>query len=199
MSIPLKLYGGDITASVPEEIAYSLTDASNFREIPDTQEAFIVSNASTSAKYEKSLIFDLLEYVDNEDYNQAIATHIEDLVDTDESVSNHFIEQVKDADGQQVYISLIEYKNKRRDAKDDDSPTNYITYVSLIRMKKVGTDALITLNIPLASEIEISGLLNSLKSNQSSSDQTIVSLRQTYDWFNELSHTYQVLDGSLFG
>ncbi|KAK6203396.1 uncharacterized protein RJT21DRAFT_119555 [Scheffersomyces amazonensis] len=194
------IYGGAIQIKLSEEIAYSALDASKFRQVPDSQEVFIIPTPSKSSKYDRSLIIALLQIVPEESYNKAIATHIEDLIEEDhEKITNHYIEQIKDELDNDIYLSVIEYDNKRRDAKEEGSPLKYVTFISLIRLPKVETDVLITLDIPIETEVDLEDLLSSIKINHHSNNEIVTGLKYNYEWFRQISVNFKVKDWSLFG
>lgn len=73
-----ELYGGAVCTKIP----HGLIDASQLRQIPDTQEVFLnmSSNESdpTSLYKDDSLIVELLERIDSEDRESVIA-HLAEL------------------------------------------------------------------------------------------------------------------------
>lgn len=79
MSAVRELWGGAITSEVPT----CVLDASDFRQVPDTQEVFIPADDATttsmdSLRTEDSLIFDLMERIDGDDM-EAIKEHFTEI------------------------------------------------------------------------------------------------------------------------
>lgn len=64
------LYGGALSVDLPAD----MTDASTFRQIPDTQEVFV---SKTDANH--SIIIDLLECVPAQDLKEALDQHMEEI------------------------------------------------------------------------------------------------------------------------
>ncbi|CAN3353080.1 hypothetical protein DICA3_E03774 [Diutina catenulata] len=137
----MKLYGGAIELSVPSEAV----DASQFREVPDTQEVYILPSSSGKL-WDRSLIVDLLEMVTGDSYDEIIATHICDI--TEENVKNRQLEDVAVPEIGTARVSYIHFSNERRDASEQGAPQGFVTMLGLITLDKVTTDVLITLNIP---------------------------------------------------
>lgn len=143
------LYGGAITVALPDDAV----DALKVREVPDTQEVFVFSHPEL-VLWDRSLIFDLLELVDGDDYDAIIGHHIADI--TDENPTNRYLEDVTtdiDVNGDKVKckLSLIEFSNRRRDATEAGAPPYIVTLIGLIRLTNVATDFLVTLNVPVAN------------------------------------------------
>lgn len=65
----LSLYGGAISAEIPWEAR----DASQFRQVPDTQEVFVAENGALS------VIFDLLEAVEANTPEERVRIHFEEI------------------------------------------------------------------------------------------------------------------------
>jgi Ran-interacting Mog1 protein len=68
-----QLFGGAITADIPT----GFIDASHIRQIPDNQEVFLDNNGLAS------ITFDLTERVEASDTQDAIATHLAEVVGAD--------------------------------------------------------------------------------------------------------------------
>eukprot|EP01126_Amoeba_proteus_P060463 TRINITY_DN7998_c0_g1_i2.p1 TRINITY_DN7998_c0_g1~~TRINITY_DN7998_c0_g1_i2.p1 ORF type:complete len:100 (+),score=18.90 TRINITY_DN7998_c0_g1_i2:58-357(+) len=69
------LFGGAISCSFPS----TFLDVSDFREVPDNQEVF------TDISTERTIIVELLEYVDCEDVMEASLTHFRELASINDS------------------------------------------------------------------------------------------------------------------
>ncbi|KAK6458252.1 uncharacterized protein RJT20DRAFT_30001 [Scheffersomyces xylosifermentans] len=204
MAEQLSLYGGAISTIIPRSIKPHLVDVSHIRQIPDTQEVYIVQDTRSNAKFDKSLIFDLLERVPDQKYEDAIAIHLQDIVESDEPATNHFIEAVeKSSDGSSnsqvvVNFSFIQHKNTRRDAKEEDSPVSVITFIALLRLETVETDVLITLNVPLSHNVDAEEFLKYLGSS-GDVNEVLEELKTDYLIFRDVGYNYVVEDWGLFG
>lgn len=120
----VELYGGAVTTTLPKGIV----DVSELRQVPDTQEVFILEDGEKDI----SIIFDLLEQVPTKDTIEALKIHIDDALET-----NLFtiIEE--------VLLKNLESKITTCYVKTD----NLISVLSLIRLNKVETDVVITMNV----------------------------------------------------
>ncbi|KAK7206030.1 hypothetical protein BZA70DRAFT_275493 [Myxozyma melibiosi] len=72
---PTDLYGGAMRISLPE----GFIDASTLRQIPDHQEVFVSSNASTSQ--DDSIIIELVERLEKESDKQAVLAHLDEILE----------------------------------------------------------------------------------------------------------------------
>ncbi|ABN67046.2 predicted protein [Scheffersomyces stipitis CBS 6054] len=199
MSEQLQLYSGAICTAIPAPIKACLVDVSHIRQIPDNQEVFLIEDHRKNPKFDKSLIFDLLESVPAKSYTEAIATHIEELVEPNESATNWFIENLtRDNFQQEVNFSFIEHANSRKDAAEPDSPVAVFTFIAFIRLDRVETDVLITLNVPLAEQIDPQQFLKYLGSS-GEVVEAYEDLKKQYLVFRDIGYNYFVEDWGLFG
>lgn len=133
----VELYGGAISASLP----LKMDDASNFREIPDTQEVFVASNGAVS------VIFDLLEAVDaGNDVKQRVLEHFAEInrlngVD-DASVSGDVIVIPSDAYGP---IGVV--KQSEQVMKFNKDLHDITIYIAVVHLERAATDLVVTLNV----------------------------------------------------
>lgn len=117
------LYGGAVTTVLPEGIV----DVSNIRQVPDTQEVFIIEDGEKDV----SIIFDLLEQVSSSDVKEALRIHIDDILESNDytMLEERFLKTLNT----NIYTCYVNTKN-------------LTTLVSLIRLDKVQTDVVISMN-----------------------------------------------------
>lgn len=122
-----------------------LIDVSNIRQIPDNQEVYMIQSGDVSGVYDKSLIFELLQKV-QKPIEEAIKEHLEDLVGkVDFKVVDTF-KSDQAFDG--IVVALVQ-QNDRKDAYKEGAPVAVLLLVCLVRLDKVDTDVLISLNVPV--------------------------------------------------
>lgn len=127
-----ELYGGAVTASIPQ----GSIDVSDFRQVPDNQEVFLIEEDNRDL----SIIFDILEQPAN-DPQKAIEAHVEDIFDSKEYKSLKELEHTTSKlPAYSVYVT-----------KPD---IGLVAFVALFRLNQVQTDFLITLNVPSILEQE---------------------------------------------
>ncbi|ODV81845.1 Mog1p/PsbP-like protein [Suhomyces tanzawaensis NRRL Y-17324] len=179
----VQLYGGAALADIAISPSQALVDVSRIRQVPDTQEVFIIEDqslTSNTSKWDQSVIFDLLERVELDEYDAAIGMHLEDIA---EGATNHFVEAVATKTGEPAHLSYFCVENPRRDRREPDLPGAVVTMVALIRLARVATDVLITMNVPVASEAAMGAVAES----------------EAYKKFRDISGSYTIHDWELFG
>lgn len=133
----MSLYGGAITTTLPE----GAIDVSDFRQIPDTQEVFLLEKSSG---LDQSIIIDLLERVEAPDLAQVVAVHLDDILDAPAA----FIAPLESAvipELGEVHSFLVKPPASKLETND----AKLFTFLTLIRVEKVGTDIVISMNVPL--------------------------------------------------
>lgn len=150
------LYGGAVTTVLPEGIV----DVSNMRQVPDTQEVFIIEDGEKDI----SIIFDLLEQVSSSDVKEALRIHIDDILESNDytMLEERFLKTLNT----NIYTCYVNTKN-------------LTTLVSLIRLDKVQTDVVISMN---ANESDIDVVKD-----------------KYYGIFNAACDNYNVRNWDLFG
>ncbi|ODQ66307.1 Mog1p/PsbP-like protein [Nadsonia fulvescens var. elongata DSM 6958] len=165
------LYGGAIQTVIPEDFL----DASEFRQVPDTQEVF-VSAASGANGVDDSLIFDLLEMARDDAPTLEkldLELHISDLAEANavpnqwtlglvESVAVDVNGEGKDNEIEKALVGTCimpahkwgrsERKDIEGDSVDVDrlSPTPLLLVVlGVLRLKEFTTDVVVSFNVPL--------------------------------------------------
>ncbi|OUM51509.1 hypothetical protein BVG19_g612 [[Candida] boidinii] len=161
----IELYGGGMTVELPEGVI----DASEFREIPDTQEVYVTASNNTedynSPNKEDSIITDLLQKVESVSNDEAILFHLNEIakLNGDEEGKNWkllFESKVHPTNfsTDPSYLSIAVQPAKKW-GRDKDS-TILVLIICLIRIERVETDFLITYNIPISSKQELEDLKN---------------------------------------
>lgn len=133
----MSLYGGAISTSLPD----GAIDVSDFRQIPDTQEVFLFEQPSG---LDRSVIFDLLERVEAPDLAQVVAVHLDDILDGPADYIAPLESAILPELGE-VHSFLV----KPPASKLETDNAKLFTFLTLIRLEKVGTDVVITMNVPL--------------------------------------------------
>lgn len=136
------LYGGAITMSVPAD----MIDASEFRQVPDTQEVYV---AKENPDY--SVIVDLLECVPGNTLTKALDEHMEEITRLNGVVagkskvlSQHEVssnEPMASLSGVRVFEQQVPKFGKQADTE------SVVIAIALLRLKApASTDILITFN-----------------------------------------------------
>lgn len=124
------LFGGAIETELPEQII----DVSNFRQVPDNQEVFLIEHEDKSR--DKSIIIEILEQPEG-DIEEVIKLHLSDVIEQDDIKRQNFsFERVANNISQENY--LIQYCDKSKENQE-------IFVLSLIRLIKANTDILVTI------------------------------------------------------
>ncbi|KAH3665684.1 hypothetical protein OGAPHI_003872 [Ogataea philodendri] len=143
-----QLYGGAIAVDLPK----SVIDASDFRQIPDTQEVFLAGEGSSLGQ-DDAVIFDLLEAVSVPD-SEAANYHLQELAKLNGDQQAKVLESEQIAlpnfPGDPVYL-LVGSQEAKKWGRDS---TDLHVVLALVRLRKVQTDLLVTLNLPGAAGFE---------------------------------------------
>lgn len=165
-----QLYGGAITVDIPTGVL----DASNFRQIPDTQEVFVANsdNVDNYAQLNKddSIIVDLMERVEARDDQEAIRVHYSEISALNDASNEWHLVSVEEAGAKQRYVAVgVEPALKwgRAEVPEGAETTSgdsasykptLVVVLGVIRLDKVDTDLLITYNVHISREDELADL-----------------------------------------
>jgi hypothetical protein len=148
MSSVRMLYGGAIQASFP----VNFEDVSGVREIPDHQEVYLEPSTETS------IIIELLDMDTSLDGETAARNHFLNLAHDNESQDTQLLNEIKSYPST-VFMPQIEQQHARfacigtqavKKYRSEQSPVDLVLVVMvLVRLGNVGTDVLITMNIPI--------------------------------------------------
>ncbi|KAA8896373.1 hypothetical protein TRICI_006907 [Trichomonascus ciferrii] len=210
----IELYGGAITSTIPS----GFVDVSNFRQVPDTQEVFVCDRDG----YDDSVVFDIMERVEGDDV-EAVKEHLNELSVLNSVGQDYITLQLTRVDMKKqkldnstelqppCYLSVAVEPSKKwgREEAAKDDPTGsvkplVVLVMAVIRLENVTSDILLTYNIPIRTQQEITDLEALVKDKESLSNndeippvgQRINSVRQ------QVVHSLQaftVEDWSLFG
>lgn len=166
------LYSDAITAVLPK----GFLDASQFRQIPDTQEVYV------SPENDDSLVIDLMEKVSETTPKDYLKTHLDEIVALNGSDPNSQVETVlteevtANVDKETVltaYVTVaVEPANKwGRTASLENEDGNkdlmgeplLVMIMGVLRLDKADTDVVVTYNVPITHYSEYQGVLTQTK------------------------------------
>jgi len=201
-----ELYGGAITTHIPR----GLLDASELRQIPDTQEVFLNPSENTTdytqLNKDDSIIVDLMERLDGED-TEAIREHFSEisaLNDTSNSWKLVSIDDVSNKLNSKAYIGTgVEPAMKwgRDESKGLDYKPTLVVVLGIIRLKKVDTDVLVTQNVLISDKDELKDLsvLESAGSEKDEGNKAAKRIELAKSVIKEAISNLVVEDWNLFG
>ncbi|SGZ58322.1 CIC11C00000002461 [Sungouiella intermedia] len=182
-----QLYGGAITANLPQ----GAIDVSDFRQIPDTQEVFLLEKPNG---LDQSIIFDLLERVDASSLPEVIAVHLDDILEG--AATN--IAPLESMEHPVLRCEMHTFLVKPLPSKQETEHVKLFMFLFLIRLEKVATDFLVTMNVPLETNGEVTQeLFQKEVSSVMNQDQSIIS--ECYKQVKESAISLDVKDWKLFG
>lgn len=160
-----ELFGGALSALVPASFA----DASEFRQVPDTQEVFVDDGPA-----EESLIFDILEKISDAD-DTAIKTHFGEIVALNGGESRIVASEQLQGAAYPTWACLGEQETKKW-GKESEELTKVTICVAVVRLEKVSTDIVISYNVLQGERAQ-----------------------QGYERLKEIAQSFKVNDWNLFG
>ncbi|KAF2278513.1 Mog1p/PsbP-like protein [Westerdykella ornata] len=133
------LYGGAIAVDLPSHFG----DASTIRQVPDHQEVFVDADGYSS------VVFDILEHVEQPTDAAALEYHLRDLV-AGTGDSTRVVEQgvkglEKMSNTSVQTITFVQTPTQRSGRKEPDFVA---VHLILLRIKQHTTDIVITVNVP---------------------------------------------------
>lgn len=188
-----ELYGGAIVTVIPE----GFLDASILREVPDTQEVFVNSREdSEENKFNdglgtnESVIIDLLQAVDEPNDREALSVHIQEITSMNGSNDWKLVRYESPAPHVQTCIAVESaYKWGKRDMKE-----TLVLCLALLRLEKVQTDVVLSVNVPLADTTEIQAMSEAVNDSGNIPPR----IQAAYTLVKEMADEFKVLDESLF-
>jgi hypothetical protein len=168
------LYGGAITSTLPQ----GLLDASDLRQVPDTQEVFLNPSENTS-NYEElvkddSIIFDLMEALETKNAVDALKEHFAEISTLNDNESNWKLLNVQefqlDVSGPESAVlgfglePALKWGRSEEPTGENHLKPTLVLVLGLVRLSKVKTDVLITYNILFNKDEELQSLLELDKS-----------------------------------
>lgn len=178
-----KLYGGAIKCDLPEVAV----DVSDFREVPDTQEVFILERPNG---LDRSLIIDLLEMVKANSLPEIISIHLEDILEEPPKYIAPLVSSKTSHDFDAHYFLIKPMSNKQ-----ETTEVKLFMLLCLVRLDKVDTDVIFTFNVPLKSDEVTAELFQTYVTgaNDGSSD-----LGHCFQQIKHWASTFEVQDWGLF-
>ncbi|KAJ3556637.1 hypothetical protein NM688_g1917 [Phlebia brevispora] len=139
MSLTRELFGGAITVNIPT----ILIDASNLRQIPDTQEVFL------HPKSGESLIVEVLQSVDRPDPQEAAKFHFESLAHDNSAVGQQVHEtSVSPTHNGQTPAPVLLYGTQLIPKFNATTPDEVQILLALYRVPNKHVDLVMTMNVP---------------------------------------------------
>lgn len=201
-SIPtntIGLYGGAVTASFPA----GFIDASQFREVPDTQEVYV------SQEVDDSVVVDLLEAVP-ETGDGAVAVHLQEIADINsagkefERVYSESVDVPSHKTSGTLTVAVeparkwgretaLSSEEGSSDANDLLAEPMLVLVMAVIRLESVQTDVVVTFNTPVTQRSD----LDKVKAGQP--EDMPARVRFGVAAVRQLADTFTVQDWSLFG
>lgn len=180
-----QLYGGAITSEFPE----GAIDVSDIREVPDTQEVFLLEQPN---KLDQALIVDLLETVNEPTLPEILSVHLDDILDEPpqylaplESFYNKDVE----AD---VHVFLV----KPSPSRQETDAVKLFMYIALLQVKKAQSDILITMTVPHESGDISQEKFFELAQNAVGGSEPV--LGQAYGVIKTAASTFNIREWGLF-
>ncbi|KAH9946288.1 Mog1p/PsbP-like protein [Epithele typhae] len=143
MSASKELFGGAITVTLPSE----LIDASNFRQVPDTQEVFVSPNSGLS------VIVEVLQSVAATDPREAAGFHFDALAHDNDAKSKTITDTATVSNGSvggtpdPVVLEGTQMVEKFNRTKPDEVRI----LLALFRVPDKTVDLVMTMNVPMTS------------------------------------------------
>ncbi|KAI0078185.1 Mog1p/PsbP-like protein [Panus rudis PR-1116 ss-1] len=139
------LFGGAISLALPS----NLIDASDLRQIPDTQEVFLYPDST------KSLILEVLQRVEPNDSRDAAQFHFDSLAH-DNSAQSSTVQGIthvpNDRGGDDLTPSHTLLTGRQLVTKFNKSEVDEVQiFMALYRIESKNTDLVLTMNVPLRS------------------------------------------------
>ncbi|KAF8892607.1 hypothetical protein BD779DRAFT_1670285 [Infundibulicybe gibba] len=143
-SITRPLFGGAITATTPTH----LIDASDLRQVPDTQEVFMYPDSGVS------IIVEILERVEPSHFNDAIRFHFQSLAhdNSAQSPEVHKVDVIPNDRGDDtpspILLHGLQYIQKFNSSLIDEVRI----FMALFRVERKAIDVVVTFNVPTVSQ-----------------------------------------------
>ncbi|CZT15364.1 related to human MOG1 protein [Ramularia collo-cygni] len=178
------LFGGAITADLP----VTFQDVSTIRQIPDTQEVYLAQTGYTS------LLFDILERVtEPEEDLEALKFHLGEIVEEDVGEVRVF-EEGRGVDlpglvGVKAFTLSARAPPGEKMRGRAHEPREVGILVLLVRLEGVGTDLVVTVNVPV-------GIVDDSQGQQSGDDGRL--MEEGKEVLERVRRSLEVKDWGLF-
>lgn len=184
----MKLYGGAISCEIPSDAI----DVSTFRQIPDTQEVFLLEKPSA---LDQSLLFDLLELVVAETLEEVVAVHLDDILEEPAAQLAPLELFLNDNLACEIHSFLV----KPAVSKLESETVKLFMLLMIVRAEKAKSDIVITLNVPVECADVTPELFRKETESimaEPPSQQSI--LGQAYSVIKKAAMSLDILDWALF-
>lgn len=145
-STPRGVFGGAITMTLPADII----DASEIRQVPDTQELFLFRDSDIS------IILEVLERVEPDDPSEAITFHFNSIAHDNDAQTAvvHAIEQVPatSTDTNTTPPAIILYGTQHVAKFNRPTPDEVRIFLAVFRVASKNVDLVLTFNVPVVTE-----------------------------------------------
>lgn len=150
MSLVQPVFGGAIQVEIPG----GMLDASEFRQVPDNQEVFVVGDAGLSLLGpEDSLIVELMEMVEPQDDEKAVAEHIKEISELNGVLGEwKRVDQVGAPGTFPGYVVTVT-EPAMKWGRDNEGVL--VLVLGIVRLHKVTTDVLVSLNLPVSNDQDV--------------------------------------------
>ncbi|ODV94110.1 hypothetical protein PACTADRAFT_86331 [Pachysolen tannophilus NRRL Y-2460] len=203
------LYGGAITAELPK----NLVDASQLRQIPDTQEVFLVADSNTlnysELNKDDSIVIDLMERVivdPGKDDIESIYTHAKEIssLNNNGGENEWKLQKIENFKSQNfpndnifTAVCIEPAKKWGRTTKGSNQPT-LVILLGLIRIEKISTDLLCTINVPIVSEEELDDLFTLDQGDNENHNKASQRINLASKVLNHFLQSVKIEDWSIF-
>ncbi|CAA7267637.1 unnamed protein product [Cyclocybe aegerita] len=143
MSAPRDLFGGAITVRT----AHDLVDASDLRQVPDTQEVFMYPCSSVS------IVVEILQRAEPSNLDDAIRFHFDSLAHDNSARSVHVesVFTIPTDRGDNTPSATILYGTQSIPKFNQSVPDQVNIYMALFRIQDKSIDLVVTFNVPTSS------------------------------------------------
>lgn len=138
-----ELFGGAITAITPR----NLIDASDIRQVPDTQEVFLYPDSSIS------IIVEILQRVDPPDFHDAAKFHFDSLAHDNNALQSNVesVDVIPNDRGDRTPSAIVLSGHQVVRKFNQATPDQVLVLMALYRVEEKGIDLVVTFNVPLHS------------------------------------------------
>ncbi|THU99357.1 Mog1p/PsbP-like protein, partial [Dendrothele bispora CBS 962.96] len=142
--MPLQLFGGAITTEAP----HNLIDASDIRQVPDTQEVFLFPNSAIS------IIVEVLQRVEPADSKDAVKFHFDSLAHDNSATSSEVLSvDIVPNDRGDLTPSAVLLSGFQTVTKFNRTAQDQVRILmALYRVEDRGIDLVVTFNVPVTSQ-----------------------------------------------
>ncbi|GEQ72749.1 hypothetical protein JCM33374_g6437 [Metschnikowia sp. JCM 33374] len=184
------LYGGAITAKLSEKAI----DVSEFRDVPDTQEVFLLEQTN---KLDQAIIIDLLESVEEPTLPEIISVHLSDILDEPAS----YLAPLESFYNDNVQANVHTFLLKTASSKQDTDSVKLFMYVALLQVSKAQSDVVLTMTVPCEwgelDQEKFFDLAQKVVGGNSLDDGESV-MSQAYSQIKTVASTFKIIDWGLF-